>query len=295
MARCWAEEGLGYGYAFIALDHYISSKDPVSWSSTLLYQHHNTTDGYELSNSTNWFGNPGDCFYTTGLFFFADLNVGLSTTRTPPEICACLPADTPDPDDPGGPDSQCDDSQNPDNNEQYVPCESPIVINLDAGGYALTDVARGVTFDLAGDGTSRQTAWTMAGSEQAFVALDLDDNGVITTGRELFGSATRLSDGRRAPHGFAALAEYDENRDGVINARDNVWRALLLWTDRDHDGRSSSDEVQALSASAVTFITTDAHWSGRRDKHGNQFRWQALVGFGVSVRPVYDIWFVQGR
>lgn len=38
---------------------------------------------------------------------------------------------------------------------------------------------------------------------------DRNGNGAIDSGRELFGDETLLADGKKAAHGFAALAELD--------------------------------------------------------------------------------------
>ena len=56
--------------------------------------------------------------------------------------------------------------------------------------YKLTGPSRGVQFDVDGDGAKEQTAWTAADSHLAFLALDRNGNGVIDSGKELFGSNT---------------------------------------------------------------------------------------------------------
>ena len=55
----------------------------------------------------------------------------------------------------------------------------------------------------------------------AFLAIDRNGNGSIDDGTELFG------DQNGAAHGFAELAKFDSNHDGVINAQDDDFDKLL--------------------------------------------------------------------
>jgi hypothetical protein len=83
-----------------------------------------------------------------------------------------------------------------------------------------------VGFDLDGSGTRKPVAWTPAGSTAAFLVLDLDGDGAITTGAELFGvevEASRRGKPRDETSAFTLLAAYDDparggNGDGTISA-----------------------------------------------------------------------------
>ena len=101
-----------------------------------------------------------------------------------------------------------------------------------------------------------------------WIALDRDHDGTIDSGAELFGSNTRGADGRAAVNGFAALADLDANHDGVIDARDPGFAALVLWADRDGDGRSSPAELVPL-ASVIVSISLADHVEARCDARGN--------------------------
>ena len=176
---------------------------------------------------------------------------------------------------------------------------SPIVINLDNGPYELTGTESPVLFDIAGTGTKLTIGWTAPGTNQAFLWMDRDHDGVVTGGAELFGTATVLMNGHRAPNGFEAFREFDANADGVIDAGDPVWPQLLLWTDRNHDGISQPSEITRLADSPVRSISLAYHWTGRRDEHGNTFRYEGITslstgGKGSREQPVYDIFFVLG-
>lgn len=77
-----------------------------------------------------------------------------------------------------------------------------------------------------------------------------------------------------------------------MNASDAAWRDLLLWYDRDHNGRSSAAELVPIAASNVTAIGTGYRWSGRRDPYGNLFRYAGLITFAHGRREAYDVYFL---
>jgi len=175
---------------------------------------------------------------------------------------------------------------------------SPVIINLEKGDYRVTGSNAPVLFDMAGNGHPRPMGWTAAGADEAFLWLDRNHNGKVTSGAELFGNFTPLQNGQLARNGFEALREFDTNVDGVIDERDPIWSRLMLWRDLNHNGISELNEIQPIAGSAVTAIFLNDHWSGRRDTSGSLFKYESLVsirnasGHGVRKQPVYDIFFV---
>ncbi len=173
---------------------------------------------------------------------------------------------------------------------------SPIIVNLEKGDYRLTGSNAPVLFDMSGNGHPRPMGWTAAGADEAFLWLDRNHNGKVTSGDELFGNFTPLQNGQLAKNGFEALRELDTNGDGVIDERDPIWSRLMLWRDLNHNGISEPNEIQPISGSAVTSIDLHDHWSGRHDVSGNLFKYESLVSITDSSghaqkRPVYDIFF----
>lgn len=74
------------------------------------------------------------------------------------------------------------------------------------------------------------------------MALDRNGNGSIDNGGELFGDQVILKDGSKSESGFEALAELDDNGDGIIDNKDSAFANLRVWIDANHNGKSDSNE-----------------------------------------------------
>ena len=139
-------------------------------------------------------------------------------------------------------------------------CESPLVLDLNRDGFKLSPEGVGVYFDLSGDGDIKHVQWVAKGTDDGFLALDLNYNGIIDSGAELFGEGTVvIGTGERADNGYTALLQYDlphlgGNQDGEITKKDAIFNRLLLWVDSNADGVSHRSEVFPISAFKIRRI-----------------------------------------
>lgn len=114
----------------------------------------------------------------------------------------------------------------------------PLVINLDAKGATVTD--KKFFFDLDADGTEESVSFVGEGS--GFLALDINGDGVINDGSELFGT--------KSGDGFADLAVYDADQNGWIDENDEIFSRLKVWT-KDADGNNKLVDLKQADVGAI--------------------------------------------
>lgn len=136
--------------------------------------------------------------------------------------------------------------------EKAAPQRDPLIIDLGEEGIELTDVENGVYFDLDNNGFAEKTAWI--GTEDGFLALDINGNGIIDNGGELFGDQFVMHDGNISETGFEALSSLDENYDGIIDENDAVFEKLCVWIDSNHNGNTDENELKTLTESGIVSI-----------------------------------------
>jgi hypothetical protein len=157
--------------------------------------------------------------------------------------------------------------------------KSPVIVDVLGNGFDLTDAAHGVGFDITGTGNVELLSWTRAESDDAFLVLDRNANGVIDNGQELFGNFTPQPpplDGSER-NGFWALTGYDLNADGKIDKKDAVFTNLRLWQDSNHNGLSEPSELHTLPSLGLNIVELNYKESKKQDQFGNQFRYRAKI------------------
>jgi hypothetical protein len=164
------------------------------------------------------------------------------------------------------------------------PPNCPIVVAVGSNSsYSLTSAEEGVLFDIDGDGVLERIAWTKQNSPVAFLALDRDRDGQITSGRELFGN--HMLSG--AQNGFVALARMAQEAGagvlrGSLSVDDAIFSRLLLWTDINHNGVSEPSELRP-AGELLAEIGLGYQEHQRKDGHGNHFAYRGWVS--VRTQP----------
>jgi hypothetical protein len=181
---------------------------------------------------------------------------------------------------------------------------SPILIDTAGNGYRLSSADEGTIFDLDADGAAREkVAWPEAESDDAWLVMDRNGNGVIDSAAELFGSKTpAYADAAEPPavNGFVALSFTDDPgygaavADDVIDEGDAVYGRLRLWFDRNRDGLSEPDELVPLADAGVVSISTSYTETNHRDRFGNRFSLRGRAVFRDEngrhhERNIYDV------
>lgn len=166
----------------------------------------------------------------------------------------------------------------------------PLILDLDGDGIELSALgvageagASDVHFDYNGDGFAERTGWVSA--DDGILVIDKNENGLIETSLELFGSTTQ--------DGFDVLELLDSNGDGVIDASDAKFFQLKVWRDLDQDGVSDAGELQSLTDAGVSSISlTRTDVFGENEGHARGF--QAAFnrvggGAGVAETIYFDV------
>ena len=128
----------------------------------------------------------------------------------------------------------------------------PLVADLGNDGFDMLNSENRVYFDLDGDKLKEKTTWTS--KKDGFLSIDLNDNGKIDNGAELFGDTFMLADGKYAKSAIEALTSLDKNKDGVIDAKDEVYSKLRIWKDENGNGISEVGELKSLADYNITSI-----------------------------------------
>ena len=179
---------------------------------------------------------------------------------------------------------ECDTTDNTSSNSaciQIVIFSSPLVIDLNGDGINLTTADNGVWFDINGDGVKDKTGWVK--SDDGLLVLDKNHNGTIDGQSELFGG--------NDIDGFSVLAQYDENKDGVIDGKDSVWKDLKVWQDINQDGLNQDGELLSMDDLDFSSISLDAKAADYMIAGNGISAESTVTGKDGSQSQIVDAWF----
>ena len=130
---------------------------------------------------------------------------------------------------------------------------TPLVLSLH-GCHSLDELITSgvaVPFDLDGDGIDE--LWPWPAPDAGWLVWDPEHRGEITSGRQLFGSASAwlfFADGYRV------LDALDDDRDGALRGAELA--GIAVWFDRDSDGVSDRGEVVPVEELGIAALRTEA-------------------------------------
>ncbi|AFV97424.1 MULTISPECIES: calcium-binding protein [unclassified Sulfuricurvum] len=175
-------------------------------------------------------------------------------------------------------------------NSTYSP---PLILDLNTNGKTSVSLIDSHTyFDYSADGLKEHTAWIERGD--ALLVHDINNDEIINDGSELFGDKTKLADGSLATDGYAALAQYDINSDGVIDKNDTDFFQLKLWKDANQNGKTDAGELVDLSVAGVTSLslnTSDGSVYTQTTENGNIITNETNYTTLSDTGTMRDVWF----
>ncbi|HEY0028114.1 MAG TPA: M10 family metallopeptidase C-terminal domain-containing protein, partial [Allosphingosinicella sp.] len=139
-----------------------------------------------------------------------------------------------------------------------TPALPPIVFDLTGAGLAGAFSNREISYDLDGDGQQEQVRWLNAGF--AFLALDRNGDGIISSRQEISFAADKVGAGTD----LEGLAAFDSNNDGRLSAQDTRFAEFRVWEDKNMDGVSGTGELRSLTEMGIVSLNLQPVATGER-------------------------------
>ncbi|MCV6547274.1 MAG: hypothetical protein OIF56_08350, partial [Cohaesibacter sp.] len=132
-----------------------------------------------------------------------------------------------------------------------------------------------------GDGIREKVAWVSP--DDAILVHDKNGNGQIDGISEVFGNGQR--------DGFEELADYDSNKDRIIDAKDAEFSELRLWQDKNGNGSVDAGELKTLGELGIKSLALHSTLSNDVVA-GNQIgRDGTFTKNDGSTGSVRSVWF----
>nr|WP_302628999.1 calcium-binding protein [uncultured Eubacterium sp.] len=166
----------------------------------------------------------------------------------------------------------------------------PLIVDLDGDGIETISLKNNVHFDFDGDKSAEAMGWV--GSDDGLLVFDENGNGKIDGGNELFGNASSISEDEIAANGFLALANYDNNADGVMDEKDAMYSKIQVWRDVNSNGKTEDGELLSLKQAGIKSINLNYSEQYAVDDMGNEHNQvSTYTDFNGKEFDIHDVWF----
>jgi hypothetical protein len=165
----------------------------------------------------------------------------------------------------------------------------PIVIDLEGNGLDLINLNASHTFfDTNGDDFLEKTGWIKSG--MGLLCYDMNNDGKITQFKEI----SFKSWSSKAKTDLDGLREeFDTNKDGMLDEKDELWNKFLIWQDKNANGISEIEEIKKPSNYGISGIKLNGI-KNNYDVEGNEvseITGTLRNGNDEKIYNVYDIAF----
>lgn len=133
----------------------------------------------------------------------------------------------------------------------------------------------------------QKTYWPNKNHAGYFVGL-LNKNGKIESHQDLFG------EGENIANGFISLGKYDKNKDGKIDAKDPIFKKLVLWKDSEGKGQFKKKDMIYLSKKIQSI---DLNYNNNFEMAGIGAEYRQRSSFSykqngkLKTGEIIDVWF----
>jgi hypothetical protein len=150
----------------------------------------------------------------------------------------------------------------------------------------LIEQAEGVWFDIKGNNSKVKVSWVNC--DDAFLCLDKNSNGIIDSGKEMFGDQNGSS------NGFIELSLYDDDDNNFIDNKDKIYSRLLIWKDKNSDGISQENELSGLKEQGVKSINLNYTKVNEEIKGNTIYEKSTFENFKAQNFSIADVWLRYG-
>jgi hypothetical protein len=134
--------------------------------------------------------------------------------------------------------------------------KDPLVISFSTNPVTLSN--KKFNFDI--DADNQKDSIAMLGAGSGFLALDRNGDNKINNGTELFGALSG--------NGFADLAAYDQDQNGFIDEKDDIFSDLSVWIKNEGEDKLVSLKDTNIGAIALENVDTPLTIRDGDDKLG---------------------------